>query len=285
MDPTHGPSKHREVESSSFRTENLDQGALNAQVSNVSTQALGQIRKKRAASKNQPLDKRVRIGHHSKMEKKAAIELVRGNGKALKDLSDFLRGDKQVVMVAVEQTGFALEFATKELRDDEEVVFKALECYNDLESENVFRFASDRLKNDRNFILRSLSENGFVLEFVPEHFRDDEEVVLTAITSIDYSSALHDASIRLKADRDFILKAVGLNGEVFCSVNEAFCDDEEVAIVAITDYPCAFKDVSARLRADKQFVLKAVSKNEKVLNFVSEEFKKDQEVLLAAGCA
>ena len=54
------------------------------------------------------------------------MPLVLQDRRALEDASEELRGDREIVMRAVEEDGLALEFASEELRGDMEIVMQAI---------------------------------------------------------------------------------------------------------------------------------------------------------------
>ena len=66
-----------------------------------------------------------------------------------------------------------------------------------------FQFASEELKNSREFVLSFVSKFGDVLEFVKEEFQNDKEIVLAAIS--ENSNAFEFASEELKKDKDILL--------------------------------------------------------------------------------
>ena len=57
--------------------------------------------------------------------------------------SEELKGDREVVLAAVNQIGDALQYASEELQSDKEVVIAAIN-----QSINSFRYVNDSLKND-----------------------------------------------------------------------------------------------------------------------------------------
>ncbi len=55
------------------------------------------------------------------MNIKGANEKVKRNGKLLKDMSEELQNNKDVVLEAVKQYGYSLVYASKELKNDKGV--------------------------------------------------------------------------------------------------------------------------------------------------------------------
>lgn len=60
--------------------------------------------------------------------------------------------------------------------------------------------------NNRDYVLKAVSEQGILLDFADESFKDDKEIVLAAISN--NPEALEFASDRLKSDRDVVFNSV-----------------------------------------------------------------------------
>ena len=65
--------------------------------------------------------------------------------------------------------------------------------------------ASEELKNDREFILAAVTQNGLALRYASEELKNNREIVLAAVTQNGW--ALIDASEELKGERDIVLAA------------------------------------------------------------------------------
>ena len=79
------------------------------------------------------------------------LERVSQHGMALRDATEELKGDREIVMEAVSQQGFALQYATDELKGDHEIVMRAV-------SKDGFalRCASQELKGDKEIMEHAL---------------------------------------------------------------------------------------------------------------------------------
>lgn len=64
-----------------------------------------------------------------------------------------MRDLKDVVEEVVENCGICLEHTSDRFKDDEKIVFAAVE-----DDVDAFQFASERLRSDRDFVLRVLTE-------------------------------------------------------------------------------------------------------------------------------
>jgi len=177
-----------------------------------------------------------------KNDKEVVLAAVSQSGRALESASEGLKNDKEVVLAAVSQNGFAFQDASKELKNDKEVALAAI-------SQNGFAFtdASEELKKDKEVVLAAVSQDGGVLQYVSEELQNDKEVALAAVSQDcyaleyaseslkgdpeivkiaatqcslgfeDYGASEPDltfcmTSVALKADKDFVVSIVALNG-------------------------------------------------------------------------
>jgi hypothetical protein len=69
---------------------------------------------------------------------------VSQNGLALKDCSEGMRNDKDIVLAAVQNCGSAIEFASEAQRDDVDVVIAACKCRNSAKCPSLFLMYEQR---------------------------------------------------------------------------------------------------------------------------------------------
>ena len=60
------------------------------------------------------------------MNKDEALKLVKENGLNLKNLSDDLKKDREIVLTAVKHAGFAIADANSNFLDDKEIAIEAV---------------------------------------------------------------------------------------------------------------------------------------------------------------
>eukprot|EP01064_Diplonema_japonicum_P023667 TRINITY_DN3407_c0_g1_i3.p1 TRINITY_DN3407_c0_g1~~TRINITY_DN3407_c0_g1_i3.p1 ORF type:complete len:779 (+),score=244.32 TRINITY_DN3407_c0_g1_i3:60-2339(+) len=191
--------------------------------------------------------------------------------KPLKLSSKDLRNDREVVLAAVRKSGTCLQFASVALRNDVEVVGTALR--NTVEA---LPHASSELMGDK----RLVSRFGEALQFAPESFRTDREVVLGAVGTCGL--ALQFASSALQGDKKVVTLAVENDGLALQFASEELRKDRSVVLSAVKNNGLALQFASEELRKDHSVVLSAVKNNGLALQFASEELRKDRSVVLSA---
>ena len=147
--------------------------------------------------------------------------------------------------------------------------------------------------------LQLVEDNGFQLRHLPNEFRKDEEIVLQAIYmgvrqvgvladeyffNGDYEMPFFYADKTLKNSRDFVLKAVALNGSSIKYASEEFKKDKEIVLKAVSSpqllFAYTFADPS--LQNDREVVIAAIKNDGTLWKSLPDIFKKDKEILLLA---
>ena len=134
-----------------------------------------------------------------------AVCTLQCHGHELEDAPIHFRNDRDLVLVAVENTKFQYISA--------------------------FRYASQELRRDRDFVRVVVGIDGCALQFASEDLRADREIVLVAVGTRAY--ALRYASGVLRADREVVLTAVRTNGCALQFASGDQCADREIVLAAV----------------------------------------------------
>ncbi|EFC40983.1 hypothetical protein NAEGRDRAFT_80892 [Naegleria gruberi] len=170
-------------------------------------------------------------------DRDVALSAVKQNGLMISEIPLELRNDRRIVLEAVKQIGIALSHAPS-MQSDEEIVLEATR-----QMTFAFRFASEVLKKDYQFIKKVVSVNGMVLEYLNEEFKGDIDIVKLAICQ-------NGLSLRYVAH---------------------FNDDEELVKLAINSNGLALGYASERMKSNIQIVKQAIKQNSCAIEYASTE--------------
>ena len=97
-------------------------------------------------------------------------------------LEDETMKEKENVIAQVRKNPDYLRSVSAELKDDEDVIYAVSK------DSYAFGYASDRLRSKRDFVLKMVAQNGYLLQFaLPQadgkSLKDDDEVVSTAVNN------------------------------------------------------------------------------------------------------
>ena len=152
-----------------------------------------------------------------------------------------LRGDKDVVMAAVQQHGAAL------------------------------KFADGFLQHDKRIVMAAVAQYGQALCYA-QLFQGDKEVVMTAVAQDGL--ALEYADESMQKDKDVVMKAVTTSARAMC-MNRFFRTDKDVAMLAATTYASnvGFIENVPELRNEATALYFAAHHGQGVLNTITKAIR------------
>ena len=125
----------------------------------------------------------------------------------------------------------------------------SLPAQNKLSYFSIVYHASDRLKNDQEFMLKIIEK---------------------------CHQAMDRASEELKKDKYFIMKVIDITkGKTTYDYDELFLDDEDVMLKRLEYNKTALSNASERLKNNKEFFLKAIKIYDKSIKYASKEVKQE----------
>ena len=245
------------------------------------------------------------------------LQLMSKGIEYLEELDEVWRSDFFVMKSLMNRRVDAFQFASAEIRADRDVAFKVIEINakmfkfvagnlnDDAElaklaiykshSGELLKYASDRLKDDKEFILDIISKKPIALEFVSKRLQDDEDVVELAIKL--NLNAFKYASMRFKDDKEFVLNLMRKKAEYIENgikrastrnlyligyASERLRSDPEIAILTLKQDIFTYRCFSDKIKSMRKLALYVVKKEGILLKDVAEKFKNDKEIVMAA---
>jgi len=146
------------------------------------------------------------------------------SGHALGFASKEMKGDKEVVLAAVNQRGLALHYTSEELKRDKEVILAAVN-----QDGRAFEYASGELKGDKEVVLAAVKQNGYALLYASEEMKGDKEVVLVAFHQFQIALKFASPALRNGGLRDYVFQLLGsytvpssvFRGTILCSTKHS----------------------------------------------------------------
>ena len=199
-----------------------------------------------------------------KTNKNIITEAVKSSSKVLSFLAENEKNDKNLVITAVKHHGYALQYASEELRNDKDVVITAVG-----HNGNALQYASEELQNDKDMAMAALINSTEAFEYVSERLQSDKEFILHAIGQKDEDAVDDDLDSyisdnipeKLKADKDFVLEMVKVNGMVLGCVSDELKVDKDVVMLAVKNNGKAYAHFEWEDETfyDKEIILAATS--------------------------
>ena len=108
-----------------------------------------------------------------KDNKEFALKVCGVNGEALKDFSNEIKKDKDVIGVAVKNDAFhAFKYMAEELKQDKKFILSLIKI-----NTVAFRFCNEELKNNKKFVMAAIKENVQVFNELSEELKKDSEIL------------------------------------------------------------------------------------------------------------
>jgi len=198
-------------------------------------------------------------------------------------VSERLKDNKEFVLKLAESYNI-LEDVSDSLKDDEDVVFSCVASSHRLRIDNNFNLASERLKNNKEFVLK-LAKFFSILKDVSETLKHDKDVVLACFKT--YYHQFKDASTRLKNNKDFIMELITKQCGVYQYISMNLQNDIDVIRAALNCERPASKIlelIGVRYYKKKMMkdILTAVSKCGNILKYADYQLKDNINVVLLA---
>ena len=203
---------------------------------------------------------------------------LQSNGGALRYASESIRSDPHFARLAVSYRDPVAKvslYLSRPFRGNKELMMIALE--RDYQN---FKHASAALRDDDELVRTVLKRHGGQLCFASARLRDDHDMVCLAVAS--RGKALEYASERLQADRDVVELALRNDGMALQYVHQQLQTCAQIVAIAVQQNGLALQFAPARCRGDKYLVTLALHNNGEALRFVAPALWKDPDVIAAA---
>lgn len=156
-----------------------------------------------------------------------------------------------------------------------------LKKYNQMNYlDEVFKNASETLKNNRELVLSLVKLNGKTLKYASDTLKNDKEIVWDTLKND--LSAFEYISEDLKKDRKIVLFSVKREGVLFQYLCETMRNDREIALLSMKTHGLSLEFASETFKNDYEIVLSAVQQCGYALVYASDEMKNNKSIVLAA---
>jgi len=207
-------------------------------------------------------------------EKYRTLDIVEKDGFDLKDVSDKMKDDYDVAIAAVSNYGEGIQYLSARLQNNFDVAYAAVKnngvAYEFLSGDLLFNhdiittaiktycvmdFMQKELFNDRELLLKIFNaQTKYGFEYLPDEMKDDAELILASIYEENYNDNYDTISDRLLDDRDFIVKFIEKDSQIFYYMSE-------------------------RLKLDKELWLMCLKRDKYIYDEIPKEFKNDEDII------
>lgn len=150
------------------------------------------------------------------------------------------------------------KFLSNDLKEDSEILDKLLSVK--IGNKNWFINATQKLKENKELILRVVEQNGWSIQYISKNLKKDIEIANKAIEKDARAFQYLDESLR--NNKELAIKTVKKNPHMLSDCSKSLKNDKEVVWEAVNNNEYAFNNASKEIlktyKHDPQFFLKLV---------------------------
>ncbi|WP_257265450.1 DUF4116 domain-containing protein, partial [Endozoicomonas sp. ONNA2] len=145
---------------------------------------------------------------------------------------------------------------------------------------NTLKYASQRVRNDKDLVLSAVELYPCHLSYVSEKLKRDEDVVMTAINA-DYLS-LKYASQELRDNEEFIRGAIKIRSAAMLYAGEKVRNDKRIIENLMAVNIRILRSVNKSVLKDREYMLALIKKDADAFNFIADELEQDTNFIISA---
>lgn len=208
--------------------------------------------------------------------KSSVIKLLKNQCIWLSEVSDELKKDLSISLLAVKKDGRNFEHLNSEFKKNKEIILAALKSKHS-HFYYIFENIPSEILNETEIAEYCLKHDFNTLKYLEPHYADNKELLIKInVVSLEYMSE------RLKKDREIVLHCVSQLGHKLQFASTDFQDDYDVVLVAVKNEGDALRYASERLRTDPKIVKAAIRNDWSATRYISDEAKNNKEIILYA---
>lgn len=203
---------------------------------------------------------------------------------------NFVKSNKDLFLASLAKDARSLDRAPAEMCNDDAIIYLAAQA--PLHGDEALKYASDRLKDDRDFVIAVLKCNGGNIKYANVEFRDDEEAVLAAVISSRDPNILFYASNKLRSNTIFVNKALRQGFQNSVDFLSFFSDemwvDREFIKFALDNTPANYvakytAKIADKYASDAEIMTKLVGADFTNAKFVPKEMRQANPTIREAS--
>eukprot|EP01080_Neovahlkampfia_damariscottae_P006820 gene6820-10985_t len=169
--------------------------------------------------------------------KKSCFSIIVQNPRSIEDAPDFIKDDEEIMEICIHESPELLQFASERLKNDKKFVLKTLQIDKGINLSDYIlctrvplKFASKRLRNDREVIIESIKSNYLNLQYASAEFTMNKEFLSECMRT---NGHCYDINHVYKNDEDICMAAVSENGLVIAEMPTNIQMNEKIAFEAV----------------------------------------------------
>jgi hypothetical protein len=208
--------------------------------------------------------------------KASVIKLLNNQCIWFFEISDELKKDRDIVLLAIKKDGRNFEYLDDEFKVDGEII-KASFKTKHIPFREIFINAPSSVLNEPEIANFCLKKDLRTLEYLNENYSDNKQLLIDLkVCTLEYMSD------KLKHDKDVVLNCVSQLGNKLQFASADLQDDYDVVLTAVKNEGDALRYASERLRTDPKIVKAAIRNDWTAASYISDEARSNKDIILYA---
>ncbi|HHH19153.1 MAG TPA: DUF4116 domain-containing protein, partial [Campylobacterales bacterium] len=193
---------------------------------------------------------------------------------AVYDINRSFFKDETFVQHALEEAGFGLEYATQAQQQDRTLVLNAVQ-----KNPHAFRYAH-YFSNDKEMAKIAVDADSFLFRYCSDAIKKDKEFILSS--AMDYN-ILNEMDTSLAEDKSFALQLLHKDPQNFYYVNQTLKNDPDVVFAYLEKSYSdeSINEVNASLFEDRAFLNEVLEETGCGMQYATPEQKRDTPFILS----
>ena len=252
-----------------------------------------------------------------KNNKEIAISAIKQDSFAIDYIGEEIKKDRDVLLEIIAQKGAdSIKLLDEKYKSDKELILKLLNCkknsflssLDDGEEPDPIKFMSEEFlkdeqildaaiqnewlkldKVDSQLITKNIAKTAMIktenFDKLEDKFKNDPDVILEALKNENTwgdSEIFKKMDVSLKTNKEFLIKAVNINGIIFNQISDDLKKDKDIVLSAVSKNGFILDKIDKSFTKDRNIVLAAVSQKGESLKYADDNLKKDRELALVA---
>jgi hypothetical protein len=208
------------------------------------------------------------------------LQQVRKSAINFKKIKGEFKDDKEFVMNVIPTNGFLLKHISDRLAQDHDITLEACKGY---EQAHSLKYATDEMKDNDDTVYTICCECGDAFVHASNRLKNDKLFVLKLTKTPRGSCGILHARKDMLKDKTIIEQILRINGNMLDYFSDEVKNDYYYVSLAINNDPRSLQYASERLRSDKKLINTIFHEFVKYggyFQYISDELKKDKQYII-----
>ena len=229
-------------------------------------------------STNTEFGVKLKAEEKGRLKEKDLINALNNKKISLEECDNKIKDDVKLVEMAVKNKASELKFASDRIKNDKEFIMKLYRYYQkDYDGEKILKNIGNNLKNDKEFFTPLVKKDPNLYSCIGSQLKEDLDFLLLSYGGYKYAST--KIKNQISNDREYALGAIR-KGLLFNDLPVQYQKDKEFALESVKKNAGGYSSLPIDLKMDKDIAIAALKKNKFIAKqFIPSSLKSDPDIM------